>query len=96
MIKLKTIKLNNGIATGIRINMPGAPFLLIVTEKGFIHCGFMDMQVCEKKGDAACIVNGVSNFEDVLKAKIIRITKKAKEFGVKLGDTGKKALEKMV
>ena len=96
MIELKTIKLKNGAATGIKIDMPQAPFLLIATEKGFVHCGFMDMEICEKKGDSACIVNGVSSFEDALKAKIIKITTRAQEVGVKLGEMGEEALTKMV
>jgi len=58
-------------------------------------CGYLNKDVAEKLGDAACIVRGVSTADDVLKAKIVDCTEKAKQYGIRVGMSGREALEKL-
>jgi uncharacterized protein YunC (DUF1805 family) len=61
-------------------NLP--PLILIKGDKGFVMCGYLNIDVAEKLGATAAIVSGVKSFDDVLNAKIKTATSKAKDIGV--------------
>jgi uncharacterized protein YunC (DUF1805 family) len=61
------------------------PLLLIKGEKGFIMCGYLNIEVAEKLGAAAATVSGVNSFTDVLNAEIKAATSNAKKLGVEPG-----------
>jgi uncharacterized protein YunC (DUF1805 family) len=83
-------RINSGL--GIRIQLQNANFLLISAKRGYIMCGYLNMETAEKLGDAACIVTGVDTFEDVLKAEVVKVSESARILGCKEGMTGKEAL----
>ncbi len=83
------------MALGIKVELGKAPLLLIRAEKGFVMCGYLNVAVADSLGEVAARVSGVSSFEDVLEAKIIEVSEKAKEQGITEGITGREALEKM-
>lgn len=89
MIEIK--KIDSGL--GIRIELQNASLVLITAEKGYIMCGYLNISAAEKKGDAACMVRGVSSFDDVLNAKVVELTSKAKTLGIREGMSGKEALK---
>ena len=71
---------------GMKSTLPNvAPLLLIKGEKGFVMCGYLNMEAAEKQGAAAAVVSGVKTFEDVLNAEIKAVTSKAKELGLEPG-----------
>jgi len=84
-------KIDSGFGIGVKLQ--NANFLLISAKKGYIMCGYLNMETAEKLGDVACIVTGVKTFEDVLKAKVVRVSKSARALGLKEGITGKEALD---
>lgn len=82
-----------GNSIGVKIDMGNANLLLIKADKGFIMCGYLDIETAERLNDVACIVKGVENFDDMLNAKIAKVTTKAKELGIREGMSGKDALK---
>jgi uncharacterized protein YunC (DUF1805 family) len=71
---------------GMKSTLPDvAPLLLIKGDKGFVMCGFLNMEAAERLGAAAAMVSGVKTFEDVLNAEVKAATTKAKELGVQVG-----------
>jgi uncharacterized protein YunC (DUF1805 family) len=81
---------------GVRVDVPdGPPMLLIIAEKGFVMCGFLNLEVTEKLDVAAAVVSGVKTFEDVLNAEIKGVTSKAEALGVRVGMKGVEALKCM-
>jgi uncharacterized protein YunC (DUF1805 family) len=82
-----------GSWTGVLVRLGKAPLILISAKKGFVMCGYLNMETAGKLGDAACMVRGVSTFEEVLSARVVTATAKAKELGVKEGMCGEEALE---
>jgi uncharacterized protein YunC (DUF1805 family) len=71
---------------GMKSTLPDvAPLLLIKGDKGFVMCGFLNMDAAERLGAAAAMVSGVKTFEDVLNAEVKAATTKAKELGVQVG-----------
>ena len=78
---------------GVKIRMPNANMLLILGEKGYVMCGYLNLAAADEMGDAAAVVTGVSTFHDVLKAQVNSATAKARELGVQEGMSGQQALE---
>ncbi|MBN2013590.1 MAG: DUF1805 domain-containing protein [Candidatus Altiarchaeota archaeon] len=79
-------------ALGIRIELQNANLLLITAERGYVMCGYLDIKAAEKLGDSACIVTGVKTFDDVLESRIVGVSSKARELGIREGMSGREAL----
>ena len=97
MVEIKQVEVDGKMALGLKVELPESPPLLVVVGKrGFVMCGFLNVEVAEKLHVAAAMVSGVKDFQDVLEAEIKAATSKAKELGVNLGMKGKEALKKLV
>jgi len=97
MVEVKQVEVDGKMALGLKVELPESPPLLVVVGKrGFVMCGFLNVEVAEKLQVAAAMVSGVKDFQDVLEAEIKAATSKAKELGVNLGMKGKEALKKLV
>lgn len=95
-MEIEKIDLKRGSAIGLRIFLGKAPLLLIKAEKGYLMCGYLNTEVAEKLGDAACVVRGVSSFEDMLNGTVEEVTSAAEALGIKEGMKGREALERML
>ena len=89
------IHLDRGEAHCYLIPTVQPPLILIAAQKGFVMCGYLDLEAAERVGVAAAKVSGVSKFNDVLNAQIEDCTSRAREMGVSAGMRGKDALEMM-
>jgi uncharacterized protein YunC (DUF1805 family) len=95
-MQIEQIQIGNGTAMGIKVEMKTAPLLVITARRGFVMCGYLNMEATEKLGDIAARVSGVKTFEDVLSAKVNAASSAAAELGIKEGMTGREALERML
>ncbi len=93
---IEQIDLDNGSAIGLKLDMEHAPLLVIRAKKGFVMCGYLNMEVANRLGDAAIRVTGVRSFEDVLNAKAVDVSEAAKKLGITAGMPAKEALKKML
>jgi uncharacterized protein YunC (DUF1805 family) len=94
MINVMSLKVGEKACLGVRVELPDSPpLLLIIAEKGFIMCGFLNVEAAEKLGVAAVMVSGVKTFDDMLNAQVKAITSKAKNFGVEVGMKGSEAIK---
>jgi len=94
VICVVSVKLDSKVCLGVKVELPDSPpMLLIVAEKGFVMCGFLNVDAAEKLGVAAAVVSGVKSFEDVLGAEVKGVTSKAKSLGIDVGMKGADALE---
>lgn len=95
MIEVTPIKIDDKTALGLRVELPEspAPLVMIIGQKGFVCCGFLNIEAAEKLGTAAALVSGVKTFDDVLNAEVRTATSKAQALGVKTGIKGKDALK---
>jgi uncharacterized protein YunC (DUF1805 family) len=92
---IQKIKIGNNIAIGVNLELQNANLIVIRAKKGYIMCGYLSMETANRLEDIAAKVIGIKNFDDALKAKVVEVSEKARENGVKEGITGKEALEKM-
>lgn len=96
MIYVEELKVANKKVLGVKVDLPNSPpLLLIVGGKGFIMCGFLNVDAAEKVGAIAGVVAGVKEFSDVLAAEVRAVTSKAQALGVKLGMIGEEAVSLM-
>jgi uncharacterized protein YunC (DUF1805 family) len=94
MISIMTVKVDGKSCLGLRTDLPDSPPLLLITaEKGFVMCGFLNVEAAEKLSVAAAVVSGVKTFEDVLNGQVKAVTSKAKSLGVEVGMKGADALK---
>ena len=95
MIKIKKIECQTE-AIGVEITMPGGEdhphMLLILCRRGFVMCGYLNMETSQKLGDTAALVSGAS-FEEMLKNPVKAVTLKAAASGVETGMTGQQAVD---
>ena len=96
LIYIEKIKIDDKTVLGLKVELPDSPpLLLMVGEKGFIMCGYLNVEVAERLQVAAAMVSGVRSFQDVLEAEIKAATSKARELGISLGMKGREALKKL-
>ena len=97
MINVGTVKVGDKRFLGVRVELPDSPpLVLIVADKGFVMCGFLNIEAAERLGVAAAMVSGVKTFDDILFAEIKAATSKAKSLGVQPGMRGEEALARML
>ncbi len=90
----KEIKIKNTIFKGIELELSKESNLLVITgDKGYIMCGYLNINTAQKRNDVACIVTGVKTIEDILNSNIVALTAKAQELGISMNMPVKKALE---
>ncbi len=90
----KEIKVNNAVFKGIELKLCDNSSLLVVTgKKGYIMCGYLNINTAQKRNDAACIVTGVKTIEDILNSKVVALTSAAQAMGVTMGMEVKEVLK---
>ena len=70
------------------------PLLIIEAERGMLACGYLNVETFNKTGEAAAIVTGVSNYDEMRAASVVAVSDAAGDLGVGIGDLGAAALEK--
>lgn len=95
-MKEELIYLEKGLVTGYRIDLGNAPLLLIQANKGFVMCGYLNIKAANKLGDVAGKVTGVNTFQDVLEAKIVEMSQKAKQAGFTEGMSARTFLNELL
>jgi uncharacterized protein YunC (DUF1805 family) len=84
-MKAQTISLERGEATGYCIDLGKAPLLIIQAKKGYVMCGYLNMNAANKIGDIAGKVTGVKTFDDMLNADVVEVSENAKLTGLTQG-----------
>ncbi len=97
----QAVTIDAGSATGLGVEWEGGQLVIIGAEKGLVACGAIDVKVMDKFNAVVAVAKGTPQSplktpDDLLAAKIVDATSKAKECGVTIGMSGKEALEKLL
>lgn len=68
------------------------PLLIIRGPRGFLACGYINVDACDRTGEACAIVTGVKTHEDMLDADVKAVSTEAERLGVRVGMKGRDAL----
>lgn len=90
------ITLEKGKLIGYHINLGKAPLLILQAKKGYLMCGYLNMNTANKLGDIAGKVTGVKTYDDMLNATVIEVSENAKNQGLKEGMKGQEFLKKLL
>ena len=93
---MEKIDLEGNLLEGYAIPTGNTALLLIKAKNGFLGCGYVSLETAERVGDAAVIVSGVKNFDDMLAAKVKAMSSAAAAHGVTAEMTGRQALLKLI
>jgi len=86
LFEIEKIEVGGKALHGMKSLLPDVPPLLLIKgSKGFVMCGYLNMEAAERLGAAAAIVSGVKTFDDVLNARIKAATTKGKQLGLEPG-----------
>ncbi len=97
MIHIAQLGSDGKTALGLKVELPESPpLMLIVGKRGFLMCGFLNMEAAEKLGVAAAVVSGVKTFEEMLNKEVKVASSKAEALGVKAGMLGKEAVKRFL
>ncbi|MDI9609886.1 MAG: DUF1805 domain-containing protein [Archaeoglobales archaeon] len=92
---MELIEIGGKKALGLKVELPNAPFLLMIFGELVIGCGYISIEAMEKLGNCACVVKGVRSFEDMLNAEIAGLTSKAEKLGARKGMRVSEFLERI-
>ncbi len=86
MIYTEHVKIGSKSYTYLKVEMGAAPLVMLKGEKGFVMCGYLNLEAAEKLKDIAVRVTGIKDLESLLNAKVAGRTTGAKGLGIKEGD----------
>jgi len=94
----RPMQFQNGCATGISNRWRKGQYCVILTEAGLVGCGIYDVKTAGEFSQAVAIARGTPqkplvNPEDLLDARIVDATPLARELGIRIGMTGREAVE---
>jgi uncharacterized protein YunC (DUF1805 family) len=94
----RPIQFKNGCAIGISNRWHKGQYCMILTEAGIVGCGIYDVKTAGEFDQAIAIARGTPqnplvNPEDLLDARIVDATPRAKELGILIGMAGREAVE---
>src|SRR5437016_11370769 len=94
----RPIQFTNGSAIGISNRWNKGQYCTLLTEAGLVGCGIYDIKTAAEFCQAVAIARGTPQHplvepEDMFDAKIVDATPQARELGVRVGMTGREAVE---
>jgi catechol 2,3-dioxygenase-like lactoylglutathione lyase family enzyme/uncharacterized protein YunC (DUF1805 family) len=97
----RELQFDNGRAIGISNRWEKGQYCSILTPAGIVGCGIYDLKTPAEFDQAIAIAKGtpaspLTEPEDLFDARIVGVTPKAESFGVRVGMTGREAVELML
>lgn len=85
MIKSENVKISGSDYEYLRMDMGSAPLVILKGKKGFVMCGYLNMEAANKLGDCAVRVTGVNDLDTVLSSNAVGVSEGARELGISEG-----------
>jgi len=98
-VKVRTIHVKDGNqAQCIEASWDSGQWVAIICSRGMVGCGAFDVKLMEEHEQVIAVAHGsierhLVTGEDLLGARICGVTKRARQYGVKEGLTGREAVE---
>ena len=97
----RPLQFEHGEAIGMSHRWHEGQYCSILTSAGIVGCGIYDLKTAAEFSQAIAIAKGtpanpLCEPEDLFQAKIVGVTPKAESFGIRVGMTGKQAVELML
>ena len=99
-ISIEGVRTKGAPAQGLSVQWDDGQFVVIVAQKGVVGCAAIDVSVLEEFDMTVATAHGTPEnplvtADDLLEARISKLTKKAREMGIAEGMSGREALDIM-
>jgi len=95
-MKILDITIGNTTVKGYEIELPNAILVLVAAPKGYVMCGYLNIEASDKFKDVAAIVKGVSSVDELLAKEVSVVSAEAIKTGIKPGMSGRQAVSLML
>lgn len=100
MVHMQPLQIGEHTFIGIEVKLPKTTLISVSTDKGYIMCGALDVDLLNRKLKDRRIIAGraigVRSIDDLLSAPLESVTEEAERLGIHKGMIGRDALLKMV
>jgi len=93
---IKEVIINNTALKGYEIELPRAMLVVLRAPRGFVMCGYLNIDAADKFNDIAAIVRGIKTIDELLEKDVSAVSKAASEAGITVGMTGRQAISLML
>lgn len=73
-VTVQSIQLDSRPALGAHLSPRAAPLLLVANSKGYVRCGYFNIDTASRPGDLAGQVTGVATLKELLDAQPSRVS----------------------
>jgi uncharacterized protein YunC (DUF1805 family) len=99
MVTLKPIQVDGVFATAVTVQLPKTTLVAVATERGYIMCGALDVDLLNTRLAQRQIIAGralgVRTVDDLLEAPLADVTDAARVLGIQPGMKGREAIRLM-
>jgi uncharacterized protein YunC (DUF1805 family) len=99
MIRVEPVSFDGFTAIAVEVKLPKTTLLAVTTDKGYIMCGALDVNLLNERLKERCIIaaraTGVRTIEELLEAPLESVTFEAEQMGIVPGMKGRDAIVKM-
>jgi uncharacterized protein YunC (DUF1805 family) len=92
ILGMDLVEVNGNQHQAYELKTSHANILLIKARQGFLGCGYFRVETADKLGEPVAIVTGVKTYEEMLSAKVVRLSQAARQIGIVEGISGREAL----
>jgi uncharacterized protein YunC (DUF1805 family) len=85
MVETREMTIEGKTFTYLKMDMERAPLVIIKGNKGYVMCGYLNMETADKLGDIAVRVKGVKDADTILASNVEAVSARAKEIGIDVG-----------
>ena len=93
MITHKKIKAGKKYIAAILIKLQDKNLILLRGSRGYVMCGYLNMQAAERFKDEEIKITGISTIEEALKTLVLSCTSSARKLGIYKGQPVKEVLK---
>ncbi len=99
MVSLRPVEIDSLTATAITVELPKTSLIVVTTDRGYIMCGALDVDLLNtrlaERGIVAGRALGVKTVEQLLNAPLADVTDAARALGITPGIKGRDAIRLM-
>jgi len=92
MFEIKKIKVGEKTIEALSTKLGEKNLVLLKGSKGYIMCGYLNLEVAQKFNDVAVMITGVSTVNDALNSQAHSCTSAATALGIKKGQPIKEVI----
>ena len=93
MLKTQKIQVGDKAIEGVSLKLQEKTLVVLRGDKGYVMCGYLNLEAANKFNEVAVVVTGVSSVEDALNSTVVSCSQAASNLGIVSGQPIKDILK---